>query len=364
MSANARVLSVDILRGLTIMLMIVVNSPGSWSAVYAPLLHAKWNGITPTDIVFPSFLFIVGVSIVLSMHRRIKEQAVGASFRKILFRSLKIYAVGIFLWIWPDFDLGHVRFVGVLPRIATVYFICASIYLFTKRSDQLRLALALLVLYTVIMVFAPVPGVGMPDLSKPMANWANYLDNLLLPGVLYQKTWDPEGLLSTVGAVCTTLLGMTAAHLYLKSEEQTTKLFRMMKLGALLLGAGYLLGYLFPINKALWSSSFVLVTAGVSLQGWVLCSLLFDQTIAGPSIKLAEAFGKNPIVSYALSSLLISIFYSDFFLGFSISKLFVGALTSWGIAAKLASLIYALLYVGVIGLPTWYLFKKKIYIKL
>lgn len=363
MSTKARVLSVDILRGLTIMLMIVVNSPGSWNAVYAPFLHAEWNGITPTDFVFPSFLFIVGVSIVLSMHKRINEQPIGKTFQKIFFRSLKIYAVGIFLWIWPDFDLTHVRYVGVLPRIATVYLICASIYLFTKRSDHLRLVVVLLALYTFIMVFIPVPGVGMPDLSKPMANWANYLDNMLLPGVLYQKTWDPEGLLSTIGAVCTTLLGMTAAHLYLKDEDQTKKLFGMMKLGALLLGSGYLLGYLFPINKALWSSSFTLVTAGVSLQGWVLCSLIFDQR-KERSLTLVEAFGKNPIVSYALSSLLISVFYSDFFLGFSISKIFVGALTEAGIAAKLASLVYALLYVIVIGLPTWWLFKKRIFIKL
>src|SRR6056300_458452 len=119
---SARIRSVDMLRGLTIMLMIVVNSPGSWNHVYAPLLHADWNGITPTDFVFPSFLFIVGASIVLAMHRRIEQQPASQTFRKIAFRSAKIYAVGIFLWIWPDFDLTHIRYVGVLPRIAIVYF--------------------------------------------------------------------------------------------------------------------------------------------------------------------------------------------------------------------------------------------------
>ncbi|MGA1773280.1 MAG: heparan-alpha-glucosaminide N-acetyltransferase domain-containing protein, partial [Flavobacteriaceae bacterium] len=147
---SARIRSVDMLRGLTIMLMIVVNTPGSWSHVYAPLLHADWNGITPTDFVFPSFLFIVGVSIVLAMHSRIEQQPVSQTFKKIAFRSAKIYAVGIFLWIWPDFDLTHVRYVGVLPRIAIVYFICATIYLFSQRSNQLKLALVILAAYTVI----------------------------------------------------------------------------------------------------------------------------------------------------------------------------------------------------------------------
>ena len=360
---SSRVRSVDMLRGLTIMLMIVVNSPGSWSNVYAPLLHADWNGITPTDFVFPSFLFIVGASIVLAMHSRIKQQPVSQTFRKIAFRSAKIYAVGIFLWIWPDFDLTHVRYVGVLPRIAIVYFICASIYLFTKRSDQLKLAFALLAIYTLIMVFVPVPGIGAPDLSKPMANWANYLDSFLLPGVLWQKTWDPEGILSTVGAIGSTLLGMTAAHHFLKEEEHSKKLLRMMILGALLLACGYALSYLFPINKSLWSSSFTLITAGVSMQGWVICSLVFDRKDS-PKFELAEAFGKNPIVSYALSSLLVSIFYSDFFLGVGINKLFMGQLVDIGVAPKLSSLFYALLYLGVIALPTWWLFKKKIYIKL
>ena len=361
---SARIRSVDMLRGLTIMLMIVVNTPGSWSHVYAPLLHADWNGITPTDFVFPSFLFIVGVSIVLAMHSRIEQQPVSQTFKKIAFRSAKIYAVGIFLWIWPDFDLTHVRYVGVLPRIAIVYFICATIYLFSQRSNQLKLALVILAAYTVIMVFIPVPGIGMPDLSKPMANWANYIDSHLLPGVLWQKTWDPEGILSTLGAVCSTLLGMTAAHYFLREEEQSKKLLRMMVLGAVFIAGGYTLSYLFPINKPLWSSSYTLIAAGASMQGWIICSLFFDQQESKNSYRFVEAFGKNPIVSYALSSLLVTLFYSDFILGIALNTLFMEQLIGLQVAPKLASLLYALLYVGVIGIPTWWLFKNKIYIKL
>lgn len=361
---STRVRSVDILRGLTIMLMIVVNTPGSWGHVYAPLLHADWNGLTPTDFVFPSFLFIVGVSIVLAMHGRLDSQPKSQTFKKIAFRSLKIYAVGIFLWIWPDFDLTHIRYVGVLPRIAIVYFICASIYLFTKRSNQLKLALILLALYTVIMVFIPVPGIGAPDLSKPMFNWANYIDSFMLPGVLWQKTWDPEGILSTVGAVGSALLGMTAAHHFLKEEEHSKKMLRMMIIGALFLAGGYALSYLFPINKPLWSTSFTLITAGASMQGWVICSLFFDRDEPKKAFTLVEAFGKNPIVSYTLSSLLVSIFYSDFLIGVALNKVFMEQLVSIKVAPKLASLLYALLYVCVISLPTWWLFKKKIYIKL
>jgi len=136
--AQQRLLSLDILRGLTIILMIIVNTPGSWSHVYAPLLHAEWDGLTPTDFVFPSFLFIVGASIVFALGKKTDQKGV---VTKILWRALKIYLVGIFLWLWPNFDFSNIRFVGVLPRIALVYIICALIFVFTKRANQWRLAL-------------------------------------------------------------------------------------------------------------------------------------------------------------------------------------------------------------------------------
>ena len=359
--AQQRLLSLDILRGLTIILMIIVNTPGSWSHVYAPLLHAEWDGLTPTDFVFPCFLFIVGASIVFALGKKTDQRGV---VTKILWRALKIYLVGIFLWLWPNFDFSNIRFVGVLPRIALVYLICALIFVFTKRANQWRLALCLLGIYTVVMVFVPVPGVGVPDLSVPMKNWAHYLDSKLLPGYLWQKTWDPEGLLSTAGAVGSTLLGMTAAAIYQSYEETSDKLFAMMRRGFILLALGYLLSYVFPINKALWSSSFTLVTAGACMQAWALCIYVFDVKKSALPTLLMESFGKNPIIAYALSSILVSVFYSDQFIPVALNTETVDFLIGIGLAPKLSSLIYALIYVGIISIPTLILFKRKIFIRL
>ncbi len=359
--AQQRLLSLDILRGLTIFLMIIVNTPGSWSHVYAPLLHAEWDGLTPTDFVFPSFLFIVGASIVFALGKKVDQNGI---VTKILWRALKIYLVGLFLWLWPNFDFSNIRFVGVLPRIAIVYLICALILVFTKRSNQWRLALWILGIYTVVMVFLPVPGVGIPDLSVPMKNWAHYLDGKILPGYLWQKTWDPEGLLSTTGAVGTTLLGMTAASIYQSYEEVSDQLFAMMRRGFVLLAIGYMLSYLFPINKALWSSSYTLITAGACMQAWAFCIYFFDVKKSDYPTRLLESFGKNPIVAYALSSLLVTVFYSDRFISISLNEVVVNFLIDMGIHPKLASLSYALFYVGVIAAPIMQLFKKQIYIKL
>ena len=356
-----RLLSLDILRGLTIFLMIIVNTPGSWSHVYAPLLHAEWDGLTPTDFVFPSFLFIVGASIVFALGKKVNQKGV---VTKILWRALKIYLVGLFLWLWPEFDFSNIRYVGVLPRIAIVYLICALIFVFTKRSNQWRLALWILGIYTLVMVFLPVPGVGIPDLSVPMKNWAHYLDGKILPGYLWQKTWDPEGLLSTAGAVGSTLLGMTAASIYQSYEEVSEKLFAMMRRGFVLLAIGYLLSYLFPINKALWSSSFTMVTAGACMQAWAICIYFFDVKKTGFPTRLMESFGKNPIVAYALSSILVSVFYSDRFIPIALNDETVNFLIGIGLAPKLSSLIYALIYVGIISIPTLILFKRKIFIRL
>ncbi|MEK9788373.1 MAG: heparan-alpha-glucosaminide N-acetyltransferase domain-containing protein, partial [Flavobacteriaceae bacterium] len=173
--ANKRLLSLDLLRGLTIILMIIVNDPGSWEQVYTPLLHAEWNGITPTDYVFPTFLFIVGVSIVLSMNKQ-KELGKdrGALTKKLLWRAVKIYAVGIFLWLWPSFNFEGIRWVGVLPRIAFVYLACALLFLYTSRKIQALMGIGILVGYWVLMAYIPVPGIGAPDLMVPEKNWAHY----------------------------------------------------------------------------------------------------------------------------------------------------------------------------------------------
>ena len=363
--SNSRLLSLDIFRGLTIIFMIIVNDPGSWSHVYAPLLHANWNGLTPTDYIFPSFIFIVGISIVLSLTKQTekgmtKEQLV----KKILLRSLKIYLVGLFLWLWPSFDFGRIRWVGVLPRIALVFMVCALLFLFTKRKTQLIIAAVILVLYWLVMMYLPVPGIGIPDLSEPGKNWANYLDQNYLPGYLWEETWDPEGILSSFPAVVTGLLGMMAGFILISKTELKDKLIQLFLLAASLLIMGDIAQYFFPINKGIWSSSFVLMAGGIScilLACFVYCIDIKEQD---SKFKFARVFGVNAIFAYSLAGIFYTIFYSEKLWGVSLSVTYMEQIIAIGIPPKLGSLLYALFYVFVIWIPTYLLFKRKIYIKL
>ena len=154
---SRRLLSLDVLRGLTIILMIIVNNPGSWSHVFTPFLHASWNGITPTDYVFPSFLYILGVSVVLSISKQIQNGIAKKSIlKKIVWRSLKIYLIGLFLWLWPDFNFDSIRWVGVLQRISIVFLVCGILYLYTIQRTQLIIGSILLIGYCIVMKYLPV----------------------------------------------------------------------------------------------------------------------------------------------------------------------------------------------------------------
>ena len=363
--SNTRLLSLDILRGLTIVLMIIVNDPGSWSHVYAPLLHANWNGLTPTDYVFPTFIFIVGVSIVLSLSKQ-SEKGLSRKqlVQKILFRSLKIYLVGLFLWLWPSFDFGRIRWVGVLPRIALVFMVCALLFLYTKKKTQLIIAIVILVVYWLVMMYLPVPGIGIPDLSEPGKNWANYLDQNYLPGYLWKKTWDPEGILSSFPAVVTGLLGMMAGFILISKVEFKDKLLRLFLLATTLLICGDIAQYFMPLNKSIWSSSFVLMTGGISCL--LLAFFVYWVDIKGQDskFKFARVFGVNAIFAYTLAGIFYTLFYSKKLSGISLSAIFMEQAITIGVAPKLASLLYALFYVFVIWIPTYQLFKRKIFIKL
>ena len=363
--STTRLLSLDILRGLTIILMIIVNDPGSWNHVYAPLLHANWNGLTPTDYIFPTFIFIVGVSIVLSYTKK-SEKGLSRKqlVQKILFRSLKIYLIGLFLWLWPSFDFCRIRWVGVLPRIALVFMVCAFLFLYTKRKTQLIIASIILVVYWLVMMYLPVPGIGMPDLSEPGKNWANYLDQSYLPGYLWRKTWDPEGILSSFPAVATGLLGMMAGFILISKAELKDKLLRLFLLAATLLICGDIAQYFMPLNKSIWSSSFVLMTGGISCL--LLACFVYWVDIKGQDskFKFARIFGVNAIFAYTLAGLFYTVFYSKKLWGISLSTTFVQQAITIGVAPKLASLLYALFYVFIIWIPTYQLFKRKIYIKL
>ncbi len=359
-----RLISLDAMRGFTIVGMIIVNDPGSWSHVYGPLLHADWNGLTPTDYVFPFFLFIVGVSISLAYQKRLDDGSdKGPLVKKVVIRTLKIYALGLFLWLWPSFNFGGIRWVGVLQRIALVFLPCALLYMYTNWRTQLKLAIGILIGYWLVMAYLPVPGIGAPDLSVAEKNWAHYIDRLLLPGRLWQHTWDPEGLLSTLPSIATGIIGMLVGKLIMSIKEPYEQLTNLFLLGFGMLVIGGIWKWFFPINKNIWTSSYVMVMAGMATL--TLASFIYVVDLKGFQkwTTLGRVFGANSIAAYVLAGMLTTIFYSDKFIGIALNSSWMDGLTSIGVAPKLASLLYAILYMLIIFVPSYYLYKKKIFIK-
>src|SRR5271168_2803316 len=261
----ARLLSLDFLRGLTIAFMILVNNNGDEQLAYWPLKHAAWNGFTPTDLVFPTFLFLVGITTVFSTASRLAKGATKQSlFLHVLRRSIILYLLGLVVNSFPYFHLHTMRFYGVLPRIAICYLIVASLYLISPGwRSKAALAVAALAGYWILMRFVPVPGFGVPGHDIPLldrdANLTAWLDRQIFPAShLYERTRDPEGLLSTIPAVATTLLGLLTG-MWLRTQRTLGQ-----KIGGIAIAGltGVLLGRLwnlsFPINKKLWTSSYVL----------------------------------------------------------------------------------------------------------
>jgi predicted acyltransferase len=311
-----RLLSLDVLRGITIAFMILVNNNGNEAAAYWPLKHAAWNGFTPTDLVFPTFLFLVGISIVFSTSSRLAR---GASRQSLFFhvvrRSILLYLLGLVVNSFPYFHLHTMRFYGVLPRIAICYFIVASLYLISPGwRDKLILLIVALAGYWVLMRFVSVPGYGVPGRDVPLldhdANLTAWLDRQIFSAShLYEHTRDPEGLLSTLPAVATALIGMLTG-MWLRTEPAISSKIK----GIFVAGfAGVLLGWLwnftFPINKKLWTSSYVLFAAGFSLLLLALCLVLVDRRKGSVKSRLLApwvVFGTNAIAAYVFSELLQS----------------------------------------------------------
>lgn len=358
-----RLLSIDVLRGMTLIFMIIVNTPGSWDYVYAPLLHADWNGLTPTDYIFPNFLFIVGVSIVLSLNNKINELNRIQVLKKIIWRAFKIYLVGVFLWVFPDFDFTSIRWVGVLQRISFVFLFCGLIYLFIDKKLFIYISFITLIIYWFIMLYIPVPGIGTPDLSSPELNIAHYIDSKFLPGVMWQDTWDPEGILTTIPSIITGVFGLVAGSILVSNKDIKDKIIKLFSLGLILVFVGDFFSWSFPVNKNLWSTSYTFLMAGMSFMLVAAFTYLID--VSGyKKFKMSQVFGTNSIFTYVLSGTLTSIFYSDRFIGVELNSLFVDTLISIGISPKLTSLLYAIIFVLIIYIPASYLFKKKIFIKL
>ncbi len=361
---SKRLVSLDALRGFTIAAMVIVNDPGSWNHVYGPLRHAKWNGCTLTDLIFPFFLFIVGISITLAYTKRLEADVpLRQLYRKIIIRSVNIYLLGLFLWFWPRFDFSAVRWVGVLPRISIVFLVCALLFLRTSWKQMVKVGAVILVLYWIIVAYIPVPGIGKPDLSLPEKNWANYLDTLILPGVMWQKTWDPEGILSTFPAIVTGIIGMLIGKLYLTVKDENKRLVWIYFAGFAMFLAGGIWNWFFPINKNLWTSSYVLYTAGFATLGLATCILVVDMWGYARWTLLGRVYGANAITSYVLAGMLVVVFYGIRFGGVSLNEWFMNGMTSIGFDPKFGSMLYAVIYMLIIFIPALILYRKKIFIR-
>lgn len=359
-----RLISLDAFRGLTIAAMIMVNFPGSWSHVYPPLLHKPWHGITPTDLIFPFFIFIVGVSIVLAYSKRIDAGFPKKNlYKKIASRSLKIFAVGIFLSLYPAFDFEHLRVAGVLQRIALVFAACALLYLNSGWKTQAWTVVVLLAGYWLAMTLIPTPGAGQPML-EPGMNLAAWIDRQLLPGRMWQETWDPEGLFSTLPAIASGITGMLAGRLIAGNKNWDRTVIWLFVLGFFACILGEMWGWIFPLNKPLWTSSYVLFTSG--LAAMTLAAFMFFVDMMGYSrwTKFGVVFGANAISAYVLAGIIYPLFYRIPVGGASINNHFVGLFLNAGYDPKLASLLFAISYVMVIFVPVYILYRKKIFIKL
>ncbi|HJV55998.1 MAG TPA: heparan-alpha-glucosaminide N-acetyltransferase domain-containing protein, partial [Methylomirabilota bacterium] len=270
-----RLVSVDVLRGLTVAAMVLVNNPGSWRHVYWPLRHAEWDGFTPTDTIFPFFLFIVGVSIPLALGTRLEHGGRGLVGR-VLRRSATIFALGLLLHALPFFHLATLRIPGVLQRIAVCYLLAALLVVLTGGAAGWRLqagvTAALLLGYWLLMTCVAPPGGAAGDLS-PAGNLAGYVDRLVLGPHIWQvsRFYDPEGVLSTLPAVATTLLGVLAGH-WIRSDRPGRRVVAGLAIGGLAAtGAGWLWGLTFPINKSLWTSSYALFMSGLAALALAAC---------------------------------------------------------------------------------------------
>jgi predicted acyltransferase len=268
----ARLLSLDAFRGLTIAGMVLVNNPGTWAAVYPPLRHAAWHGLTPTDVIFPFFLFIVGVAIPPSLGRRRDAAGLAPTLRRVLRRVAVIFVLGLVLNGLFRVDWATLRIPGVLQRIALCYLIAAVLFLTTGRTTQAIVAAALLLVYWAVMTLVPVPGYAAGDL-RPEGNLAAWVDRTLLGTHLWRATrvYDPEGLLSTVPAVATVLLGVLTGQWVQSSRPPRAIASGLLVAGVAGVALGAVWGLGFPVNKTLWTSSYAVLTAGLALLVLAAC---------------------------------------------------------------------------------------------
>ena len=394
-----RLLSLDVFRGLTIAGMLLVNNPGSWASIYAPLAHAPWHGWTPTDLIFPFFLFIVGITTSLSLDsRRARGDGDGALVRQILRRGALIFLCGLLLNAFPFFTWGtvegvaeptflervgdrllHLRIMGVLQRIALAYTFAALLTLRTTLRQQVVILVTLLFGYWFAMTLLPVPGtgyLGIDVLHNPEENLAAWVDRLVLDWGRFgnhlwaaSRTWDPEGILSTIPAVGTAMLGVLAGRWIGSSRPLSERLAAMFAVGSLAMMAGLMWAWSFPINKNLWTSSYVLFTAGMASVTLGTCMWLIDeQRVIGWTRPLV-IYGTNPIVAFVGSGVMARLIYSIIKVEVDGGQTSLqaaihhAAFASW-LPPKTASLLFAVTFVVVWLGILWILYRRRIFLKI
>ena len=399
-STRERLLALDVFRGLTIAGMLLVNDPGSWSYIYPPLEHAEWHGWTPTDLIFPFFLFIVGVTTHLSLAaRRARGDDDAAIRRQILRRGALIFLFGLLLNGFPFFQWGpiagttapsfltriverleHLRIMGVLQRIGLAYTAAAFLTLRTSLKQQVAILGGLLLGYWVAMTLLPVPGTGVLGVvaintrdghlaawvDRLVFDWRRWgLGNHLWVG---SQTWDPEGLLSTIPAIGTAILGNMAGRWIGQPRPLAERLNGLFAAGALGMTAGLMWNWSFPINKGIWTSSYVVFTAGMACVSLAAIMWLVDVHGWRRWTKFFVIYGMNPIVAFVGSGLLARMLYSIFKVNYngtrvSVVEAIFRTFVSWGLAPVNASLLFALCFVAFWFAVLWVLYRRRIFLK-
>ena len=369
--SSERLLSLDVFRGITIAAMVLVNNPGNGGFVYPPLKHAEWHGWTPTDLIFPFFVFIVGVAIPLAFQRRVEQGGTQRDlYWKITRRSLLIFFISLIVLHGFPYTLdkfAHIRIPGVLQRIAICYFVAAILFLKTTIRTQAIVAAALLLLYWAAMTLIPAPGFAAGDLSLE-GSLASWIDRTLLPGHIYRPQYDPEGIFSTIPAIATCIAGVFTGRWLQQKREPLDKVAGMFGVGVLCIVVGYIWDWVFPINKPLWTSSYVVFTAGMALQLLALCMWAIDLKGYKRWSKPFVIFGVNALALFVFSGLLARIMSVipttklDGTKGNVQTWIYEHLFATW-LAPINASLGFALAYVLLwLGLMT-ILYRRRIFIK-
>ena len=378
MKPSERLVSLDVFRGATIAAMLLVNNPGSWSDIYPPLEHAPWHGWTPTDMIFPFFLWIVGVAMTLSFARRVEQGADrGQLFRHVWVRAAVIFGVGLFLAAFPfgllpehHFSLAKLRIPGVLQRIALCYLAAGAIFLRTSWRGQTAWAVGLLAGYWALLKLVPVPGYG-PGILEPTGNLAWWIDSHVLAGHTWSGApvpgFDPEGILSTLPAIATTLLGALAGQI-MRRWSGGALTIRLLGGGCVLLALGALMNHALPINKNLWTSSYAVFMAGWAMAVLAGCHWLLDvrgwRRWATPFV----IYGMNALAMFVLAGLsgrLLGLIRWTGADGKGVTlKIFIYQSVFVPLASPVnASLLYALAFVALTFVIAWAMWRRKWFLK-